>query len=247
MVNNHIDKDSPISYYYQLKEIIIKNIENKEYNENNKLPTEKELCRKYNISRSTVRTALSSLENEDYIYKIQGKGSFVSPKKYQQDLLQFYSFTEEMKKNGKEPSSIVLNFKITNSTNKIAKELEVSDNDKIYQFTRLRLADDEPMMIETSFLPFNLFPNLTKIELEKDPLYSILMEKYDIKFTKAEEKFKATLLRKNEADYLDYIEGGPGILLERTTYNSSHGIIEYTKSVARGDKFEFRVILNKNK
>lgn len=240
-----IDKDSPLSLYYQLEQIIINKIENRDLKENEKLPTEKELCDKYNISRATVRQALRELEIEDYIYKIQGKGTFVSPKRYQQDLLKFYSFTDEMKKLGKTPTSKVLEFDITTPNKKIAKTLSITTNDKVYRFTRLRLADNEPMMLETSYIPYELFEGITKEDLENRPLYTILIEEFNTSFSKAEEMFRPTLTEDDEAKKLNYIEGGPAILLERITYNNNEKIIEYTKSIARGDKFKYHVVLKK--
>lgn len=245
MVKTTIDKDSPLSLYYQLKQIIINKIENRDLKENEKLPTEKELCDQYNISRATVRQALRELEIEDYIYKIQGKGTFVSPKRYQQDLLKFYSFTDEMKKLGKTPTSKVLEFDITTPNKKIAKTLSITTNEKVYRFTRLRLADNEPMMLETSYIPYELFKGITKEDLENRPLYTILIEEFNTSFSKAEEMFRPTLMEDDEADKLHYIEGGPAILLERITYNNNEKIIEYTKSVARGDKFKYHVVLEK--
>lgn len=245
-MENEISKDQPLALYYQLKQLLTEKIENREFNENEKLPTEKELCEKYNISRATVRQALKELENEDYIYKIQGKGTFVSPKKFQQDLLQFYSFTEEMKKIGKTPSSEVLDFKIGGIEDEKVKEtLDLEYEEKIYVFTRLRLADGEPMMVETTYMPYELFGGITPEELEKRPLYNIMMEDYDISFSRAEEIFRPTLLREDEAAKLDFIERGPAILLERITYNEEEKVVEYTKSVARGDKFEYHVKLEK--
>lgn len=244
-MNEIIEKNSPLSLYYQLKQIIINKIESRELTENDKLPTEKDLCERYDISRATVRQALTELENEDYIYKIQGKGTFVSPKRYQQDLLKFYSFTDEMKKLGKTPTSKVLKFDITTPNKKVAKTLSLSKDNKVYRFTRLRLADNEPMMLETSYIPYELFKGITKEKLENRPLYTILIEEFDTSFSKAEEIFRPTLMENNEAEKLNYIEGGPAILLERITYNNENTVIEYTKSVARGDKFKYHVVLEK--
>ncbi len=245
-MNQKLNKNKPVALYYQLKELLIEKIENREFKENEKLPTEKELCKKYNISRATVRQALKELENKDYIYKIQGKGTFVSPKKFQQDLLKFYSFTEEMKKIGKTPSSKVLDFEVRKIKNeKVKNILELDDTDKIFVFTRLRLADEEPMMIETTYLPYKFFRDITRDKLENKPLYDIFVEEYNTVFSKAEEIFRPTLIREKEAEKLNFIEGGPAILLERITYNESGRVIEYTKSVARGDKFEYHVELEK--
>lgn len=240
-----IIKDSPLPLYYQLKQIIIEKIENRLLEENDKLPTEKELCDQYNISRATVRQALTELESEEYIYKIQGKGSFVSPKKLSQNLLSFYSFTDEMKKLGKVPSSKVMNFKVLDLAENIAKKLRLDHQDKVYEFTRLRLADNEPMILETTYIPYNLFPGIFKEDLEKIPLYDILKNQYNVVFSKAEEIFSPTLLSTEEAKLLKSIEGGPVLLIERITYDNMERVIEYTKSVARGDKFKYRVVLEK--
>ncbi len=241
-----IEKDSPLSLYYQLKQIIIDMIDKGELTENDKLPTEQELCEQYNISRSTVRQALKELENEGYIYKIQGKGTFVSPTRFQQDLLKFYSFTEEMKKAGKTPSSQVLDFKIIIPEDKISRKLNIGKGEKVYEIIRLRLADNEPMMLESTYLPYDLFPDITREKLEINSLYDILINEYDVSFSKAEEMFSPTLLSEKEAKILGYITGGPAILLERITYNQQERIIEYTKSIARGDKFKYHVVLKKN-
>lgn len=241
-----IDKDSPLSLYYQLKQIIINMIENRELKENEKILTEKELCEKYEISRVTVRQALKELENEDYIYKMQGKGTFVSPKKIQQNLLKFYSFTNEMKKIGKKPKSKVLDFKINiTEQKKVLDVLGIENSEEVYQFSRLRLADGFPMMVETTYLPQKYFPGIVKNDLESEPLYDILINKFNVVFSKAEEIFRATLINEEEARQLEFIKGGPGIILERITYNNRGQAIEYTKSIARGDKFKYHVELKK--
>ena len=91
--------------YYQLAEIIINDIKEKNLQENDRILTEREYCEKYNLSRSTVRQAIAYLEKKGYIYKVQGCGTFVSSRVMKQKLLKFYSFTEEAKKQGKTPSS----------------------------------------------------------------------------------------------------------------------------------------------
>ena len=151
-----------------------------------------------------------------------------------------------MKKLGKKPTSQVLDFKIRKvNDEKVKNTLAIDSEEKIYVFTRLRLADAEPMMVETTYMPHKLFEGITREELEKRPLYEIMVEDYNTSFSKAEEIFRPTLIREKEAEQLDFIEGGPAILLERITYNEDERVIEYTKSVARGDKFEYRVELQK--
>ena len=239
-----IDKTSRLPLYYQLMDIIIDMIEKEDLKEDEQLPSERELCEIYNISRSTVRQAIQELENEGYIYRIHGKGTFVSREKFRQELFEFYSFTEEMKKIGKTPTSKVLDFELVEANEKIAKKMKIKPGEKIYIFTRLRLANKEPMMLETSHVPYNRFPDITKEDLEEKAMYDIFTKEYDAIFTGAEEIFQSVLTRENEAELLEYFEGMPSMMIERITYEKDL-IIEYTKGIARGDRFKYHVYLGK--
>ncbi|MTI49392.1 MAG: GntR family transcriptional regulator [Firmicutes bacterium] len=238
------NKDSRLPLYHQLYDIILNEIETGELKESDKLPSERELCEKYDISRSTVRQAMGELQKNGYIYKQQGKGIFVSPKALKQDLLKFYSFTDEMKKNGKTPSSKVIDFQVVTCDSKLMNKLRCLPNSKLYKFTRLRLADEKPMMLETTYIPMGRFNNISKADLEKCPLYDILRNRFNVIFTKAEESFRPVNTRHDEAVMLEINEDVPSMMIERTTYENEE-IIEYTVGIARGDMFEYRVVLEK--
>lgn len=239
-----VEKESKIPLYYQLFNVIKEKIDTGELRENDRLPSERELCDIYEISRFTVRQAIKELENRGYIYIVQGKGTFVSEEKLKQDLLKFYSFTEDMKKIGKKPSSKVLNFDIIRSPESIAKKMNLSLDEKVYVFTRLRLADDEPMMFETTYLPYSRFADLTKEKLQSSAMYDIFTKEYDISFSKAEEILQPVLIREAEAYILNCSVRTASMMIERITYEGDT-IIEYTKSISRGDKFKYRVTLEK--
>jgi len=237
-----LNTDNRLPLYHQLYDIIVEKIEDGTYKENDKLPSEREFCDKYDISRATVRRTMVELEKNDYIYKKQGKGVFVSSKAFKQDLLSFYSFSEEMKKINKVPGSKVIDFKKIDVSSKIADKLKINKNQKVYKFKRLRLADDEPMMIETTYLPAARFLGLNSKKLDQRSMYDIFREDYNVEFNKADEIFQAISLNKKDAKYLNSKEGSPSILLERFTYENEN-IIEYTASVTRGDRFKFHVSL----
>ncbi|MCQ4922320.1 GntR family transcriptional regulator [Tissierella carlieri] len=239
-----IDKQNKMPLYFQLMDIIINMIEEGNLRENDQLPSERELCDIYDISRSTVRQAIQELEKEGYIYKLHGKGTFVSPKMFKQNLLKFYSFTEEMKKIGKIPSSKVLDFQIISCNEKLSKKMNLNIGEKIYIFTRLRLADNEPMMLETSYVPYAKFLGLTQELLEENPMYDIFAKMYNISITSAEEVFRSVLTRTDEAELLRYTSGLPSMMIERITYDNEN-IVEYTRSIARGDKFKYSILLEK--
>ena len=239
-----IDKQGRIPLYYQLMDAIIEMIQTNNLDENDQLPSERELCDIFDVSRATVRQAIQELEKDDYIYKVHGKGTFVSPKKFKQNLLKFYSFTEEMKKIGKKPTSNVMDFQIIESDEKLARKMNMNSGDKVYMFTRLRLADGEPMMLETSYVLYDRFPGISRENLEKNAMYDILTQEYNAVFTCAEEIFQSVLTRKDEAKLLNYHEGLSSMMIERITHEGNL-IIEYTKSIARGDRFKYHVLLEK--
>ena len=228
--------------YYQLAEIIINDIKEKNLQENDRILTEREYCEKYNLSRSTVRQAIAYLEKKGYIYKVQGCGTFVSSRVMKQNLLKFYSFTEEAKKQGKTPSSKILSFKEKKADEKICKELNINKDDKVYELQRLRLADDEVVMYEKTYLLEKKMQGLSKNILLENPLYDILQNRYNISFTKATERFSVLLADENIAEILTIPQGSPIIRLQRWTYAGME-IIEYTVSLVRGDRFEFEVEL----
>lgn len=238
-----IDQNNRLPLYHQLFDIIVEKIENGSYQEDDKLPSEREFCENYDISRATVRRAMVELEKNDYIYKKQGKGVFISAKAFEQELLNFYSFTEEMKKIGKKPSSKVIDFEKIKVDQKIAKKMGLLPAAEVYKFTRLRLADEEPMMLETTYLPAARFKNLTRKLLSEKAMYDIFVDSYNVSFEKAEETFQATAINSREEKYLEVKKNSPAILLKRLTYEQDQ-IIEYTVSAARGDKFKFHVVLD---
>jgi len=237
-----IDKNSKLPLYYQLSDLIKEKIETGEWPEHHKLPPERELCQMYGVSRATVRQAMQELEVNGYIYKEHGRGTFVKPLKIRQDLLRFYSFTEEMKKLGKVPSSRVIDFCVEKCSEKVAKKMELQPGENVYKFTRLRLADEEPMMLETTYVLYEPFPGITREKLENTPLYNVLTQEFGVSFTMAEERFVPVLTRENEAELLQNLPRSPSMMIERLTYNHNR-IVEYTVGIARGDKFEYRVVL----
>lgn len=238
-----IDKNSRVPIYYQLVDIILKEIEEGKLTENSKIPTEKKLCELYGISRATVRQAIGILERENHVYKIQGSGTYVSEKKIEQELGSFYSFADEVEKFGKKPSSEIIDYDLIAPHKQIAKILGLADRDMCYKLVRTRCVDGEAVMYEETFIPEKRFPNMKREELEKSSLYNLMKSKYKVKFDYANESFSVKEIEMKESIYLKEKMGAPCMLIERITYENGK-VIEFTKSVVKGDKFKFTVKLN---
>lgn len=237
-----IDKNSRMPLYCQLVEVLIQDIQADKYMENEKIPSERELCELYGLSRVTVRQAVSELVNMRILKKEHGRGTFVTPK-MNQDLQKFYSFTDEMKKLGKKPWSKVLGFKIIPCKLKVARKLGINADEDVYEIIRLRLADDVPMMYERTYLPVSRFRGLTKEDVSSQPMYDVFRNKFKMFFSKAEEVLKPVQTRDYEAELLDVSVHIPSMMIERITYEADQ-VIEYTVSIVRGDQIQYRVILD---
>ena len=210
-----------------------------------KLPSERQLCRDYDVSRTTVRNALGQLVNSGYLYQIQGKGTFVREQN-RENLSNYYSFTEQTKKNGKTPLSIVTNFKIRLANKNERQVLGLDDGEKVISFDRLRLADDVPMMYERTFIPYDKFRKVDKDLLETKALYDIFEEDFGEKIVNVRERFSATSMGENVASSLKLRVNSPSLKIRRFAYNMENDLIEYTISFARPDVFYYETSYNPN-
>ncbi|MGL5279046.1 MAG: GntR family transcriptional regulator [Cetobacterium sp.] len=238
-----IDKSSTTPLYLQLVEIILEQIKSGTYNEGEKIPSERELSETFSISRATVRQALSELEKQKDIYKIHGKGNFVSTHKINQDLNGFYSFSDEMIKLGKIPGNKILNLILKEAGNIIATKLNIHPNDKIFILNRVRLADNEALMYETTYLPQWRFEEISENDIELNGLYNLMKNKYNVSISYAEESFSPCILNENDSLFLNAVPGDCGMILERYTFEKN-SVIEYTKSIVKGNSFKYKVRLN---
>lgn len=227
--------------YDQLVDLLKEKIET-ELEPNTKLESERELSNRYGLSRTTVRLALQELEKMGYIYRRHGKGTYVSDlSKKAKNITSAYSFTEQMKALGKQPKTVILEFETIEANKYFASKLQVSIGEPLYKMKRLRLADDEPMMLERTYLPVKKFWNLTQKLLETKPLYDLFSQDFQQVVHIAEEEFYASIVRNKDMSYLEIAEGSAVLNLVRTTYNINNEVIEYTLSVARADQFHYQV------
>lgn len=230
--------------YTQVMNYYIPLIKSGKLKEGDKMPTEEEICELFGISRITVRRALEGLQQGGYIYKQQGKGSFVMTKKTGFQLNHLKGFTDEMRALGKEPSSEVLSLEIMPPSEKAAEVLGIDITQKIYCLERLRLADGVPIAIERVHLPFYRFPTLKTLNLQES-LYEILRYQFGCESYKGIEEIRAGLASEEEARLLLIVPGSAVLHINRTTYEQEGMAYEYVESTYRGDQYQFTVTLYK--
>ncbi|HZG74165.1 MAG TPA: GntR family transcriptional regulator [Chondromyces sp.] len=236
-----IDKNSPVPIYYQLQEQIKQSIEKGDLKPGDVLASEREYAEKYQVSRMTIRQALTKLVDEGYLYRQKGKGTFVAERKIEQPLQGLTSFTEDMKSRGLNPASKLLNFEIIPANSSIAKHLSIQENGSVFEIKRIRLADDIPMALETTYTPANLAKGLTEEIVLHQSFYEYLEVQLKLKIAKADQVIESSLTDQLEAAYLNVKKGSPVMLIERTTYLEDGTPVEFVKSLYRADRYKFKI------
>ena len=242
-----VQKDSSVPIYSQVEQMIMDLIDSGKLSAGKRIPSEREIAERLGISRMTARAGISNLVAEGYLYSVPGKGTFVSNPKVRQDLLELTSFTEDMRNRGLKPGARLLDISVTyKAPEKVYRALELAGKEDLIYVHRLRTADEQPMCLETSYLPRNLVPWLPEEDLESGSLYRAL-NSHGIELVKAEEHLEATVVRETESELLTVPVDSPALLIERTTYTEGDKPIEYVKSLYRGDRYRFTAMLFKRR
>lgn len=233
-----------IPKYYMVKRAIIENIDMEEYKSDETIPSERELIEQFKVSRITIRKAIDELVNEGYLYKIQGKGTYVKSDSHNQDLFSITSCTEDVKNLGMTPSRKVITSEIIKTDIKRSKILNISPNDSLFKLARVLYADNEPLNYTRTYLPIKLFPKIEEIDFREESLYDVISNKYNTKITRAIRTIEAISAKEDIAEMLEIEDGVPIILFNCTTYGIQNGKeipIEYFKCYYRTDKCKFYI------
>src|SRR5690625_3660213 len=225
--------------YHQLKNIIRGKIETGEWEPGDKISSENDLRNEYKISRNTVQKAVDELVQDGVLERKQGKGTFVSRPKIEQSLTSFYSFSKVMESQGMNPKDIILSINVEKADKTVSKRLQIEPSDEVFALKRLRYANDEPIILETSYLPKKYIQNLSLENLENHSLYGFLEVYHDITVVKAKETFEPVIVRQLESELLQIKPGSPCLLLDRLAYDTQGRTIEFCRSIVRGDRCRF--------
>lgn len=250
LTRESINKNIPVPLYYQLEETIIKEIEQNNFIEDEPILSELEFCRLLNISRPTVRQAIKDLVNEGYLYKVKGKGTYISKPKINQEFTMLIdSFNDEMSKKGLIPRTKVIQIDIMPAKEEVANSLGIQVGESVINLKRLRFADNSksnserynaPLLYVVTYIPYRLCPELLKINFENESLYKVL-EDNNLKVMRVRRTFEARMANTNIAKLLQIEEGEPVHYFETVAYLNNDIPIEFSICNYRGDRNKFIV------
>jgi GntR family transcriptional regulator len=209
-----IDHDSPVPFYYQLKQILVEEIETGRYEPGDKLPSEHDLCQAFTVSRTVVRQALNELEMEGLLRRRKGRGTFVMPKKVSESLFQnLTGLYEDVVARGGMLRSEVRQLERVPAPIPVAAELGLREGDSVIVLDRLRLVNGMPWVVVTTYLPYELCPRLLQEDMEAQSLYAVLEQKYGIRIAYGRRSVEATAATATVAR--ESLRGEPGTATQR--------------------------------
>lgn len=234
-----------IPRHSQISQWLRSQIEKGVYETDEKLPSENELAKKFDVSRVTIRRALQSLESDSIIYRCQGLGSFVSDERATHDLVKLTDFNEDMAKAGLEPSSVVQMFKTVDTPDWLSPLLHIDEGSKVLQIDRLRLGDGEPIAFDSTWLPILYGQLLNESDLTDSTIYRLLEENYDIPVIRGCYKLSAEVASQHLATVLKVDEHSPLFVIDRLSYTIGDKPLYYQKRYYRNDKVVYEMTLER--
>jgi GntR family transcriptional regulator len=200
------------------------------------IPSERQLTTDLGVSRLTVRAALDDLVRDGYLERRHGSGTYVTEPKISQPLT-LTSFSNDMRRRGMVPGSRTLELTTILAGARLGHRLAVSPDARIVRVKRLRLADSKPMAMELLNVPEALVPGLTRSDFETHSFYDLLAERYGIVIASGTQSIEPTVTNEEESEVLGVPLHSPAFLFERTTVSESGRIVEFVRSIYRGDRY----------
>ncbi|MCE1228835.1 MAG: GntR family transcriptional regulator [Firmicutes bacterium] len=229
---------SQLPRYFLIEQSLLEQIHSNALRPGDTLPSEAKLAEMFGVSRITAKRALDDLVQQGFAYRHQGRGTFVARGRIK-DISGYRSFSEEIRAQGREPRSEVLSFREEFPSREILDRLHLEQGSRVYLLKRVRLADGEPVAVESAYLPSRICPALGKEDMAKESLYQVLQRRYNIVPVWADSEIEAREATREESRLLKLKTKGIVLAARRITYSMNHDVIESVDSVYRADRFTF--------
>ena len=218
-------------------------IKTKQLNTDDKILSEAKLCKKYNVSRITVTRAINELVAEDYLYRIQGKGTFVKGKQLSEGVSQLSSFTKRMKEKKLKLETRVLETTSVTMPVKMANFFNLPSDKNVILLKRLRIVDGKLLCLSIAYLMPEIFYWTTLEDMEHESLYDLLENKYDFKLGNATQEFEVGYLNEKNAKFLEISSQDPCLKLSLYSTLSDGRPAQFEETYYIGSKYAYQLLL----
>ncbi len=237
-----LSRDSPLPLYQQIKQQLLHDIQSGVLEPHSRLPSERQLVDNFDVSRITVRQALTELVQAGYLYTKPSKGFFVSEQPQPYELNVLLSFTSVARERGLVPSSRILEASIIPATSALSRQLIIGLGSEVVSLVRIRLIDQVPVRIEHVWLPHARCPGILDHDLGEGSLYSILSEKYGLSLHRAETSIAARLASAQEREHLELANPDAVLTVDQLTYTLDDRPIELSLMIIHPRRYPLRLV-----
>ncbi|HKR44391.1 MAG TPA: GntR family transcriptional regulator [Paraburkholderia sp.] len=238
---------SPQPLYVQIKDTLRERILNGTYAPHSQMPSEHELCALFGVSRITVRQALGDLQKEGLVFRLHGKGTFVSRPKAFQNVTSLQGFAEAMSSMGYEIVNQLRSFRIIKADRHVAQRLNLPEGAPVAEIHRVRMLNREPVSLELTWVPEALGKRLANADLATRDIFLILENDCGVPLGHADVSIDAILADDDIARALRVEDGSPVLRIERLTHDAAGNPIDYEYLYFRGDAFQYRLRVDRQK
>lgn len=238
-MNKNDFKKSP--YYLQIREVIYNKIISGEYKTGEKLPSEDKLAEEFGVSRMTVCKALAELVNNEYLTRIQGSGTYVSKIRKEGSHLDIVGFNDSMNKKGFKVNTKVFLKQLEVPSKEIVKKLNIPFTQKVIHLKRLRLVNNEPIVVQDTYLNAKLCEELLEVDFENNALYESIRNICGRNIIRSKDIIEAIAADAETSELLEVKVGFPVLLTQRIAYVDNNVPIELTYSLYRSDQYVLEV------
>lgn len=229
--------------YAQVEDVLAERLSSGALPVGAQLPSEEELIREFDVSRTTIRTMIQNLVRRGLVEIRRGRGTFVASPRITQELTELTGFVEDMRLLGRTPTARVVSRNIVPADLLVADRLAIAPGTPVVQIRRVRLSDGVPLSFDETYLPETLGRKIMADDLATEPIFALLEERYDTPLIEAEYELEAAAAEPAIAMALEIPAGSAIFLIERTSYTLGHHPVDYEKLHYRGDRIRFKTRL----
>jgi GntR family transcriptional regulator len=237
----------PTPLYAALEAQIATGIASGEFPVGSQLPTEDRLIQRFAVSRTTVRKAIQNLSDRGLVEIRRGTGTFVAQPRITQELTELTGFVEDMDALGHAATARLIDRMVVAADADAAEHLALAVGTRVMRIRRVRLANGVGMSLDETYLPLEIGEKIVTHNLEAEPIFTLLEQRYDIPLVEAEYKLEAVAADHDVAAALEVEAGSPIFLIERTSYSLGGQPVDYERLHYRGDLIRFRTRLARRK